>query len=298
MMSRSHSRSAEATAAIRASHLLYDNPHIFVDPYAVELTSTLWRTVCRNRLLHWAVVRGLLGQLRPVHGWILVRDQITQDRLHDFVDRGFDQYVLLGAGFDSIALRRPSWLRQTHIIEIDHPATQSVKLARVAAIAATSELGNFEAVAMDFEHDRLTTTLDRSRYSRARPAFFAWQGVIYYLTDAAIRDTLSAIAEVAAPGSELMFDYLLPEHASGAASSTAGNSVLALARLFTSRMGEHYISYHTPAAIETLLEQHGFDVVKLFSDSQLAATYCGKRGDGLSVMPGFGIALARRRVAN
>lgn len=293
-MTRSHSRSAEATAAIRASHLLYDYPHIFVDPYAVELTSTLWRTVCRNRLLHWAVVRGLLGPLRPVHGWILVRDQITQDRLHDFVDRGFDQYVLLGAGFDSIALRRPHWLRQTHIIEIDHPATQAVKLARMATIAATAELGKFEAVAVDFEHDRLTAALERSRYSQARPAFFAWQGVIYYLTEAAIRDTLSAIAEVTAPGSELMFDYLLPEHARG----TANHSALSLARLFTSRMGEHYISYHTPATIKSLLEQHGFEVVKLFSDSQLAATYCGERGDGLSVMPGFGIALARRRAAN
>lgn len=293
MMARSHSRTAEATAAIRASHLLYDQPPIFVDPYAIELTSALWRVVCRNRLLHWAVVRGLLGRLRPVHGWILVRDQITEDSLRDFVARGFDQYVLLGAGFDSIALRRPEWLRDVRIIEVDHPATQAVKLARMAAIPHSAALVDFEAVAMDFERDHLSTSLARSRFTPGRPAFFAWQGVIYYLTAAAIRDTLAAIAEAAAPGSELMFDYLLPEHARGAADGTA----LSLARRVTSRMGENYISYHTPEAVGALLDACGFDLVELFTDSRLAATYCAARSDDLSVMPGFGVALARRRAA-
>ena len=291
MMSSSHSRTAEATAAIRASHLLYDAAPIFVDPYAVCLTSVLWRTVCRSRLLHQAVVRGLLGALRPVHGWILVRDQLTQDCLRDFVTRGHAQYVLLGAGFDSIALRRPDWLREVLIVEVDHPATQVVKLARLAAIADASSLGPFETVAIDFERDRLPAALARSRYLTDSPAFFAWQGVIYYLTEPAIRDTLAAIAAVAAPGSELMFDFLLPEHARGRDEGRA----LSLARLVTARMGERYLSYHTPEGITALLDAHGFEVVEMFSDRRLAATYCAGRSDDLSVMPGFGIALARRR---
>lgn len=291
MRPSSHSRTAEATAAIRASHLLYDSPHIFADPYAVDLTSRLWRTVCRHPLLHRAVVRGLLARLRPVHGWILVRDQVTEERLRAFVaERSPAQYLLLGAGFDSVVLRRPPWLVGTRIIEVDHPATQAVKLARLAAIAGRSRFADFDAVAIDFEHERLGEGLGRSHYAAQVRTFCAWQGVIYYLSATAIRATLADIAAITPPGSELIFDYLLPEYAL----ANGSGRTLSLARLVTARMGESYVSFHTPEAIHALLTESGFEVVELLSDTALERTYCGARRDGLSVMRGFGIAHARR----
>lgn len=291
MRPRSHSRTAEATAAIRASHLLYDRPHIFADPYAVELTSALWRTVCRHPLLHWAVVRGLLAQLRPVHGWILVRDQVTEERLRAFVAAGPPaQYLLLGAGFDSVVLRRPPWLAGTRIVEVDHPATQAVKLARLRSIAGRTRFDDFDAVSIDFERERLSAGLARSDYDAQVRTFCAWQGVIYYLTNDAIRTTLADIAAVTPPGSELIFDYLLPGHAI----TNGGARALSIARLVTARMGETYVSYHTPEAIRALLAESGFEVLELLSDAALDVAYCGARRDGLTVMRGFGIAHARR----
>ena len=94
MLDRNHSRTAEATAAIRACHLRYDSPLVFADPYAAQLTSPWWRTVASNPVLYWSIVRGLLGPLRPVHGWILVRDQLTVDDLRVFVANGGRQYVV------------------------------------------------------------------------------------------------------------------------------------------------------------------------------------------------------------
>lgn len=291
MRPRRHSRTAEATAAIRASHLLYDHPHIFADPYAVELTSALWRTLCRHPLLHRVVVRGLLARLRPVHGWILVRDQVTEERLRAFVAAGPPaQYMLLGAGFDSVVLRRPSWLAGTRIIEVDHPATQAVKLARLRSIAGRARFDDFDAVAIDFERESLRTGLARSNYATQVRTFCAWQGVIYYLTRDAIRTTLADLAAVMPPGSELIFDYLLPKHGLADGSGRA----LSFARLVTARMGETYVSYHTPADIRALLAESGFEVLELLSDAALDAAYCGARRDGLTVMRGFGIAHARR----
>lgn len=290
MLDRNHSRTAEATAAIRACHLRYDTPLVFADPYAAQLTSPLWRVVAGNPLLYWPIVRGLLGALRPVHGWILVRDQLTVDELEAFVARGGRQYVLLGAGFDSIALRRPAWLHGVNIIEVDHPATQAVKLARMAASGARLPLADFEAVPVDFERQNLSEGLARSSFDASAPSFFAWQGVIYYLTASAIADTLQHIAALSAPGSELVFDFLLP----GFALQQGRGHVLSLTRAVTAHMGERYISYHTPDDLGRMLSAVGFELVDVQRDVDLEARYCADRNDGLSVMHGFGIARARR----
>ena len=291
MLDRNPSRTAEATAAIRACHLRYDSPLVFADPYAAQLTSPWWRAVANNPVFYWSIVRGLLGALRPVHGWILVRDQLTVDDLRVFVANGGRQYVSLGAGFDSIALRRPEWLQGVRIIEVDHPATQVVKLARIAASGVPLPLLDFETVPVDFERENLSEGLARSGFDGTQPAFFAWQGVIYYLTAAAIADTLGHIAARAAPGSELVFDFLLPEFAV----QRGRRHVWSLTRAMTTRMGERYISYHTPEQLQTLLDTAGFELVEVQRDHELEARYCAGRRDDLTVMHGFGIARARRR---
>jgi len=291
MRSHRHSRTAEATAAIRAGHLLYDAPHVFVDPFALDLTSPLWRTVCRYPLLYWPIVRGVFARLRPVHGWILVRDQVTVELLQAFVSGGGGQYVLLGAGFDSIALRRPPWLDGVRVYEVDHPATQAVKLSRVARLTGGAGARGFEAVGIDFERETLGAALARSSFERARPSFFAWQGVIYYLSARAIEDTLAQVAAHAAPGSELLFDFLLPRHAQ----ASDRKSVMHLARAITRSLGERYVSFHLPDQIERLVKVAGFDVIDILRDDALEARYIGERADGLSVMRGFGIVHARRR---
>ena len=87
-----------------------------------------------------------------------------------------NQYVLLGAGFDSIALRRPAWLRGVKIIEVDHPATQAVKLARMAAGGAHLPLTDFEAVPVDFEREHLGDGLARSSFEPGQKSFFCVAG--------------------------------------------------------------------------------------------------------------------------
>ncbi len=290
MLTHSHSRTAEATAAIRACHLRHDRPVLFADPYAQALTSPVWRQVCESRLLHWLLVRVLLRGLRPVHGWILVRDHLTERCLEQFVAAGNRQFVLLGAGFDSTALRRPPWLEGVHIIEVDHPATQAVKLERVKGLGGDRVARDFETVAIDFEQESLDAGLARSRFAPGEPALFAWQGVIYYLSAAAIRETLGHIARLAAPGSELLFDFLLPRHTLVRGSGR----VQSFAQRFTARLGERYVSYHTPDEVCGLLADAGFDVVDIHLDEALEATYLADRDDGLTAMRGFGIAHARK----
>ena len=51
---------------------------------------------------------------------------LEEDRLAAAVGRGVEQYVILGAGFDTFAMRQPTWAQQLRILEVDHAGTQEL----------------------------------------------------------------------------------------------------------------------------------------------------------------------------
>src|SRR3546814_9960701 len=66
-----------------------------------------------------------------------------EDRLEDAIRRGFQQYVILGAGMDTFCHRRPDLVSDLRVIEVDLPASQQMKRERLAAARSeehTSEL--------------------------------------------------------------------------------------------------------------------------------------------------------------
>ena len=249
------------------------------------MTSPAWRLVCRNKLLHWLVIRKKFGHLRPVHGWILTRSHIAEYKLEAFVAAGGTQFVQLGAGFDSVALRNPQWLKNVRIFELDHPDTQSLKRERI-------KKNNYslpeclELVPTDFEEETIDDCLKRTSFDYSVPTFFSWLGVIYYLTNGAISNVLGSIAKVAEPKSEVIFDFLVPEECVDLAYRDVYDSTCA----YTARLGEPYVSFQSPADIEGLAKTAGFEVVSIISDADLDHQYFRDRQDDLAVMRGCGIA--------
>jgi len=142
--------------------------------------------------------------LGPVRAQALVRSRYAEDRLRDAVGRGVRQYVVVAAGLDSFAWRESAPLR---VFEVDHPASQGAKRERLAALDPAS-VSRAVFVPVDLETDALDAALVRSGFAADAPAFFAWLGATYYLRRAAVERTLAALARVAAPGSELVLDYL------------------------------------------------------------------------------------------
>lgn len=285
MLSERHSRTAELTAAIRASHYLYDQPQVFSDPFALALTSPMWRTICGNRFLHWIFVRKKLGHLRPVHGWILSRSKYAEEKLHEFIRNGGTQYVQIGAGFDSISLRQPTWLGATKVFELDHPATQALKAKRVARIASPGSVA-VEYVAVDLESESICERLKNSSLDPSLPAFFSWLGVIYYLTSTAIENTLLSVHSAAAASSELVFDYLQPE----SDVPESKRATYTRTRAMTASLGEPYQSFHSRSTLKLLASRCGYQDSQILTDSEIENHLLCSRHDDLSVMPGCGIA--------
>jgi methyltransferase (TIGR00027 family) len=146
----------------------------------------------------------------------LGRSRYTEDCLAEALARGATQYVLLGAGLDSYAYRR-AYLRavgwvdpaadELQIFELDHPVTQAIKTERFARLGLP-EPANLHSLAVDFTQGRLADAFQRSSYDPRQVSFFNWLGVSYYLTREVVLETLRGLAALAAPGSQVVFDYL------------------------------------------------------------------------------------------
>ncbi|MBV8854640.1 MAG: class I SAM-dependent methyltransferase, partial [Sinobacteraceae bacterium] len=268
------SRTAVRTALHRAAHLLLDaDPKILEDRFArafagYESDDALLRALDGMALVDFPRMRALF----------CVRSRYAEDELVRACSRGVGQYVVLGAGLDSFAYRRPEALATLDVFEIDHPATQEWKRARVEqlGIAAPAWL---HYAPVDFEHATLAQGLAVSGIDLTRPIFFSWLGTTQYLSTDAVRQTLEAVAAVSAPGSELVMQVIVPPARLAPEEAALVSALAARA----ASVGEPWLSYFEPANLARDLCMAGFGGVTHFDQRQATARYLQDRADGLTL---------------
>ncbi len=141
---------------------------------------------------------------RVMADMIALRTAAIDTAVRDAIAAGATQLVILGAGYDGRAWRMPE-LAGVKVFEVDHPATQGDKRARVAELPPATGIVSF--VSIDFERESLDAVLDRAGHDRSSPTCWIWEGVVMYLTRDAMRATLAGIAGRSAPGSTLIVNY-------------------------------------------------------------------------------------------
>ena len=283
---RRTSTTASLAAGIRAHHRRWNPAPIFADEYAVDMVSLGWRLIVKNRLLNWLVVDKLLAPFHPIHTENILRVLYAEDCLHEAIEAGLTQYVILGAGLDTFSLRHRELADQVQVFEVDHPATQRIKRERVRRVAGNIP-ANLAFVAVDFEADRLDETLAGSRLDAGQPAFFSWLGTTYYLTKDAIRETLGYIAAVAAPGSRLVLDYKLPRHLIPEQGLPLNDKLERLVK----RLGEPMIAEFAPEELNAEMAHIGWAELESLPPQAQAQRYLKDRSDIVAPPPNFAFAL-------
>jgi methyltransferase (TIGR00027 family) len=200
-----------------------------------------------------------------------LRNRYAEDQLAAAVASGTAQYVILGAGLDSFAYRRPDALR-----EVDHPSTQAWKQARLGELAIEAP-PSLRFVPIDFERETLTAGLDAGGVDRKAKAFFSWLGVTQYLTRDAILKTLREIASATVAGSGIVATYVVP----ASTLNRAESEVVAALTARTASVGEPWLSFFEPGEMIALMQQAGFVDVSCFGPEDAARTYLAGRRDGL-----------------
>jgi methyltransferase (TIGR00027 family) len=212
---------------------------------------------------------------------IILRSRFTEDKLATAVSRGIRQYIILGAGFDTFALRQPPWARDLKIVEVDHSGTQSLKRSYIDAAGITIP-ENVLFADIDFEHESLHEGLRRYNVSMNKPAFFSWLGVMMYLKEDAIDAVLRSVATFPA-GSEIVLTFVRPP---GDSPSIIAQSV--------ANLGEPWMSYFEPDELAVKLRGIGFSKVESLSPAEAEARYFRQRPQDLPVPKQINILCAVR----
>ncbi|MGC2162109.1 MAG: class I SAM-dependent methyltransferase [Silvibacterium sp.] len=263
------SRTALRVALRRAAHQIVDSPLVFEDPIAVPILGAGYAEELRR-----TPVRPDRPFSVALRAFMVARSRYAEDNLCRAVDAGLRQYVLLGAGLDTFAYRNP-W-PALHVFEVDHPATQQWKreLLGTNRIAVPE---NLTYVAVDFERQSLPERLAASGFDPAAAAYFAWLGVVPYLTQGAFRGTVDFIASQAA-GSGVVLDYGLPREALPPEERWAHDSLASRVQ----QAGEPFQLFFTPDAIAA--EFAAFRSLEDIGSAEINARYFSGRKDQLRLL--------------
>jgi len=251
------SRSALLAARQRAAHQLLEQGRIFSDPLALRIL---------GQDAHEIVHREREGpHRRALRLYIAARARFAEDALSEAVERGVRQIVVLGAGLDTFAYR--STYRELKVFEVDHPATQAWK-RECLANAAIDVPSTLAFVPIDFERVSLAEGLATAGFDASTPTFFAWLGVVVYLTGESVAATLRYVANLPAC-SHVVFDYANP-----AAQPPPGqvDSSAVLADRMAAR-GEAWINHLDTVQLHAQLRALGFSELEDLGPAQIVARY-------------------------
>jgi methyltransferase (TIGR00027 family) len=253
-------KTAFGTALMRAWHVIGDGePKIIEDDLGMALAG-----------FNVDQLRELLAtrEVPSTAVWIL-RARFCEDRLHHARQRGVAQYVILGAGLDTFALRHVDEIGDLIVFEVDDPPLQAWKKRRI------DELGLAVPTALrfapcDFETMSVADALAQASFRENLPAFVSWLGVTQYLSEDAIAETLRWAASLA-PGSEIVLTFVVPtDEAESWKQETTRN------------LGEvGFETFFTPEEIASVVTRAGLHVTELLTTSEANRRYFSGRNDGL-----------------
>jgi methyltransferase (TIGR00027 family) len=213
---------------------------------------------------------------RSFRAAIVSRARFVEDLVAEQVGKGVDQYVLLGAGLDTFAQRRPELAARLRVFEVDRPGPQAWKRQRLVALG----LGvpeRLRLVPVDFEAgaswwERLLA----AGFDAGRPAIVASTGVAMYLTRDAVAATLRQVASLAA-GSTLAMTFILPVELLAPEDRRA----FEWARKGAAASGTPFATVFAPAELLALARDAGFAHAQHVPGTALADRYFAGRADGL-----------------
>ena len=284
------SQTAELVAAARAGHFARAaRPLVIEDPYAIHLAGERWQRVIGSDVRHWLITKVLLRKVMPTNTYVLIRARFTDDRVLAAANRGVRQLVILGAGFDTFALRYPD--RGIEVFEVDLPASSALKRERMAA-AAIPVPEHLHFVNVDFERDRLSERLIAAGFDQHQPSFFSWMGVTFYLVPEAVPGTLAQVSDLATLGSELTVDYMNAREYVPAEELALFDRMLR----FVEKHGEPMITRFDPdSVVDQMGLTGGWEVLEHEFPAENPARYLGERTDLPRVAPLFRMLHLRRR---
>ncbi|HEX2486207.1 MAG TPA: SAM-dependent methyltransferase [Myxococcota bacterium] len=283
------SRTAQYMALFRALETLRPPAErLFADPYARAFLPRAWAAAVRLATLRpvaRALERAIDRRVAGARTSGIARTRLIDDRVTDAVAAGARQVVLLGAGFDTRALRLRE-LADVPVYEVDRAELLARKEEQLARRVGTSRARRI-AVPVDFLRDDFSRALESAGFERGRPTALLCEGVTNYL-DAAAVGALFRFAGRCARGSRFVFTYVHADVIRGRYAAAD------LAPLFTrlDELGEPWTFGFLPEELPAFCAERGLYVREDLGAAEYRSLALGARARGLSGYEFYRLAVA------
>jgi methyltransferase (TIGR00027 family) len=200
-----------------------------------------------------------------------IRTRFVEDAVEAAVHEGIRQYVMLGAGLDSFAYRRPELSERLRIFEVDRAASQTWKRSRLEAMGVPIP-PSVSFVPLDADKDDVRGGLTNAGFDPSAPAIVSAIALTQYLAQPAIERVLELVASFV-PGSRLVVTYVVP----AAELNETAAAGLAWTMSQAEERGEPFLSLFRPVEFDELLARRGFSRVEEVGAAELIGMYLADR---------------------
>ena len=246
---------------------------IIYDPYAKNFV--LGANIIKlmgHRLSVWLGNKIIPG----MHEHLISRTRYIDDLIEKSTFANIEQYVILGAGYDSRAhrLKLPSKLK---IFEVDQSEVQELKRLRLPDNMANRE--SITYVDIDFNHQSLKEQLINVGFDQNKSTIFTLEGVSQYISREALDATLKEVADLNPNSNSKIFisyvNKLLKEDSKACFGKGYSKPEKAVSFITNSaaKMGEPWISFYSAEEIESILSQNNFTLIENKTLADLNSKY-------------------------
>jgi len=214
--------------------------------------------------------------------YVIARAKCFDEQFVRALQNRVPQIVILGAGYDTRAIRYQSQNLASRVFELDTGILQSRKRA-IFERNGVAIPDHLSFCPITFGKHSIADVLTQVGYDSTKTTLFLWEGVTYYLTESAVLDTFAAIKKGAAPGSELLFDYFYKSIVDGRDYYYGAKEIVASVK----KTGEPFLFGIEPGSLEQFLSALGFSVVAHYSPEALEQHYLSSHGETLGKVYGF-----------
>ncbi|MBN1927079.1 MAG: SAM-dependent methyltransferase [Prolixibacteraceae bacterium] len=198
------SRTAAFTCTCRASSYMEKDPCFKSnDDISVKLLPHFWKFMLKQRFLNLKSIVGPKG----IYPYVIARTKFIDTVLEDALNADTKQVLILGAGFDSRAVRYLKPESDVKIFEVDAPATLNAKVKQFKKRNIKIPENNIY-VSVDFTKEDVREKLLSRNFISNTQTLFILEGLTMYLTAEAVYQTFKFIIENSAPDSFIVFDYI------------------------------------------------------------------------------------------
>ena len=255
---------------------------IIFDPYADRFV--LGASVIKligHKLNVWLAKKLVPG----FHEHLISRTRFIDDLVERSTASEFEQYVILGAGYDCRAhrLELPSSLK---IFEVDQSEVQARKRSKLPEKPPNSE--NITYVAVDFADQSLSEQLLEAGFDQSKSTVFTLEGVSQYITKEAFTSIVKELGTLAQTADSIVFVSYVSELLNKnpkACFGTGYPNAEKRARLImygSEKAGEPWISFYSDEEIESVLSQSGYSIMENVTLKDLNSQYFTPVGRAIS----------------